>query len=167
MGKVTALARFISKSAEMSTPLFATLRKGGKFAWTEECEEAFLCLKAMMATPPVLTRPRPVLIQEGVSPKAHIPEEHIAAEDLNVPISQGQCEGYEVTKTTSYPLARPSDGKLKYGRLSLRGCVPAGIRRSVIRKPGIDLRQPVAEQGQLFACALKWSKLAHHESQNR
>ncbi|RDX58414.1 hypothetical protein CR513_62271, partial [Mucuna pruriens] len=32
MGKVTALARFISKSAEMSTPLFATLKKGGKFA---------------------------------------------------------------------------------------------------------------------------------------
>ncbi|RDX82530.1 hypothetical protein CR513_36660, partial [Mucuna pruriens] len=64
MGKVTALARFISKSVEMSTPLFATLKKGGRFAWTDECEEAFLRLKAMMASPPVLTRPRPVLIQE-------------------------------------------------------------------------------------------------------
>ncbi|RDX80913.1 Retrovirus-related Pol polyprotein, partial [Mucuna pruriens] len=59
MGKVTALARFISKSAEMSTPLFATLKKGGKFTWTDECEEAFLRLKAIMATPPVLTRPKP------------------------------------------------------------------------------------------------------------
>ncbi|RDX93464.1 Retrovirus-related Pol polyprotein from transposon 17.6, partial [Mucuna pruriens] len=59
MGKVTTLARFISKSSEMSTPLFATLRKGGKFAWTEEYEEAFLRLKAMMATPPVLTHPKP------------------------------------------------------------------------------------------------------------
>ncbi|RDY08227.1 Retrovirus-related Pol polyprotein from transposon 17.6, partial [Mucuna pruriens] len=59
MGKVMALARFISKSAEMSMPLFVTLRKGGKFAWTDECEEAFLRLKAMMATPPVLTRPKP------------------------------------------------------------------------------------------------------------
>ncbi|RDX96116.1 hypothetical protein CR513_21262, partial [Mucuna pruriens] len=59
MGKVTALARFISKSAEMSTLLFATLKKGGKFTWTDECEEAFLRLKAIMATPPVLTRPKP------------------------------------------------------------------------------------------------------------
>ncbi|RDY09027.1 Retrovirus-related Pol polyprotein from transposon 17.6, partial [Mucuna pruriens] len=59
MGKVIALARFISKAAEMSTPLFATLKKGGRFAWTDECEEAFLRLKAMMAAPPVLTRPRP------------------------------------------------------------------------------------------------------------
>ncbi|RDX61575.1 rnhA, partial [Mucuna pruriens] len=58
MGKITALARFISKSAETSTPLFATLKKEGKFAWTDECEEAFLCLKAMMATP------RSVLVQE-------------------------------------------------------------------------------------------------------
>ncbi|RDX88244.1 Retrovirus-related Pol polyprotein, partial [Mucuna pruriens] len=58
MGKVTALARFISKAAKMSTPLFATLRKGGKFVWTDECEEAFLRLKAMMETLLVLTRPK-------------------------------------------------------------------------------------------------------------
>ncbi|RDX78659.1 hypothetical protein CR513_41033, partial [Mucuna pruriens] len=59
MGKVTTLARFISKAAETSMPLFATLKKGGRFTWTDECEEAFLHLKAMMATPPVLTRPKP------------------------------------------------------------------------------------------------------------
>ncbi|RDX65933.1 Retrovirus-related Pol polyprotein from transposon 17.6, partial [Mucuna pruriens] len=59
MGKLTSLAQFISKSVEMSTPLFATLKKGEKFVWTNECEEAFLRLKAMMATPPVLTRPKP------------------------------------------------------------------------------------------------------------
>ncbi|RDX67363.1 Retrovirus-related Pol polyprotein from transposon 17.6, partial [Mucuna pruriens] len=59
MGKVTALARFISKAAETATPLFATLKKGGRFTWTDECEEAFLHLKAMMATPPVLIRSRP------------------------------------------------------------------------------------------------------------
>ncbi|RDX94533.1 pol, partial [Mucuna pruriens] len=58
MGKLTALARFISKLAEMSTPVFATLKKEGKFAWTDECEEAFLRLKAMMTTPLVLTRPK-------------------------------------------------------------------------------------------------------------
>ncbi|RDX93046.1 rnhA, partial [Mucuna pruriens] len=42
----------------MSTPLFATLKKGGKFTWTDECEEAFLRLKAIMTIPPVLTCPK-------------------------------------------------------------------------------------------------------------
>ncbi|RDY05175.1 Retrovirus-related Pol polyprotein from transposon 17.6, partial [Mucuna pruriens] len=59
LGKLTSLARFISKSAKASIPLFATLKKGGKFAWTDDCEEAFLRLKTLMATPSVLTRPRP------------------------------------------------------------------------------------------------------------
>ncbi|RDX95531.1 Retrovirus-related Pol polyprotein from transposon opus, partial [Mucuna pruriens] len=57
MGKVTALSRFISKAAETATPIFATLKKGGKFTWMVECEEAFLRLKAMMAAPLVLIRP--------------------------------------------------------------------------------------------------------------
>ncbi|RDY02803.1 Retrovirus-related Pol polyprotein from transposon 17.6, partial [Mucuna pruriens] len=59
MGKITALSRFISKVVETAIPLFATLKKGGKFTWMDECEEAFLRLKAMMATPPMLIRPRP------------------------------------------------------------------------------------------------------------
>ncbi|RDY13740.1 Retrovirus-related Pol polyprotein from transposon 17.6, partial [Mucuna pruriens] len=82
MGKVTTLARFISKAAEMSTPLFATLKKGGRFTWTDECEEAFLRLKAMMATPPVLTRPRPgtplclyILVSDTAVSSALIQEE--------------------------------------------------------------------------------------------
>ncbi|RDX66334.1 Retrovirus-related Pol polyprotein from transposon 17.6, partial [Mucuna pruriens] len=56
-GKVTTLSRFISKAAEMATPIFATLKKGGKITWTAECEEAFLRLKAMMTAPPMLIRP--------------------------------------------------------------------------------------------------------------
>ncbi|RDX92900.1 rnhA, partial [Mucuna pruriens] len=61
MGKVMTLARFILKAVETATPLFATLKKGGRFTWMDECEEAFLRLKAMMAAPPVLIRSRPVL----------------------------------------------------------------------------------------------------------
>ncbi|RDY02960.1 Retrovirus-related Pol polyprotein from transposon 17.6, partial [Mucuna pruriens] len=56
MGRVTTLSRFISQAAETAMPIFGTLRKGGNFIWTPECEEAFLWLKAMLATPPVLTR---------------------------------------------------------------------------------------------------------------
>ncbi|RDX96180.1 Retrovirus-related Pol polyprotein from transposon opus, partial [Mucuna pruriens] len=57
MDKITALSRFISKAAEIATPIFFTLRKGRRFTWTTECEKAFLRLKAMMATPLVLIRP--------------------------------------------------------------------------------------------------------------
>ncbi|RDY13461.1 Retrovirus-related Pol polyprotein from transposon 17.6, partial [Mucuna pruriens] len=59
MGRVTTLSRFISRAVETAMPIFGTLKKGGNFVWTLECEEAFLCLKAMMATPLVLTRPYP------------------------------------------------------------------------------------------------------------
>ncbi|RDX74026.1 hypothetical protein CR513_46276, partial [Mucuna pruriens] len=59
MGRVTTLSRFISRVVEMAMPIFGTLKKGGKFIWTLECEEAFLCLKAMMVAPPVLIRPCP------------------------------------------------------------------------------------------------------------
>ncbi|RDX88903.1 Retrovirus-related Pol polyprotein from transposon 17.6, partial [Mucuna pruriens] len=57
MGRITALSRFISRSVETAMPIFGALRKGGKFAWTPECEEAFLRLKAMLAAPPVLSHP--------------------------------------------------------------------------------------------------------------
>ncbi|RDY01387.1 Retrovirus-related Pol polyprotein from transposon 17.6, partial [Mucuna pruriens] len=57
MGRITALSRFISRSAETARPIFGTLKKVENFVWTEECEEAFLRFKAMLASPPVLTRP--------------------------------------------------------------------------------------------------------------
>ncbi|RDY14737.1 Tf2-6, partial [Mucuna pruriens] len=59
MGRVTTLSHSISRAAEMAMPIFGTLKKGGNFSWTPECKEAFLRLKAMLATPPVLTRPTP------------------------------------------------------------------------------------------------------------
>ncbi|RDX81360.1 Retrovirus-related Pol polyprotein from transposon 17.6, partial [Mucuna pruriens] len=59
MGRVTALSRFISKGFEIATPVLNTLKKEWNFAWTPECEEAFLRMKAMLATPPILVRPEP------------------------------------------------------------------------------------------------------------
>nr|GEU82148.1 reverse transcriptase domain-containing protein [Tanacetum cinerariifolium] len=47
-GKLASLNRFLSKSAEMSLPLFQTLKKGIKksdFHWTAEAEQAFKQLK--------------------------------------------------------------------------------------------------------------------------
>ncbi|RDX90401.1 hypothetical protein CR513_27737, partial [Mucuna pruriens] len=52
MGRVTTLSRFISKASEVATPILNTLKKERNFTWTPECEEAFLRLKAILATPP-------------------------------------------------------------------------------------------------------------------
>ncbi|RDX91099.1 Protein NYNRIN, partial [Mucuna pruriens] len=43
----------------MVVPIFGALKKGESFVWTAECEVAFLWLKAMLAAPPILTRPTP------------------------------------------------------------------------------------------------------------
>ncbi|XP_057770645.1 uncharacterized protein LOC130990428 [Salvia miltiorrhiza] len=58
-GRITALSRFISRSAERSLPFFKILRKGTKFQWTAECRTAFDDLKAYLAELPTLTKPVP------------------------------------------------------------------------------------------------------------
>ncbi|RDX66811.1 Retrovirus-related Pol polyprotein from transposon 17.6, partial [Mucuna pruriens] len=58
MGKVTALSRFIPRSAETALPIFGALKRG-RFTWTSECEQAFKHLKATLSAPPILTRPAP------------------------------------------------------------------------------------------------------------
>ena len=52
-----ALSRFISKSAEKNLPFFKILRKGDKFEWTKECEEALDNLKSYLLSPPLLSKP--------------------------------------------------------------------------------------------------------------
>ncbi|KAJ7982769.1 Retrovirus-related Pol polyprotein from transposon 17.6 [Quillaja saponaria] len=51
-GRITALARFMSKSTDRCFPFFQTLKKA--FSWTDECEVAFQQLKEYLATVPVL-----------------------------------------------------------------------------------------------------------------
>ena len=51
-GRVAALSRFISRSADRCRPFFKVLRKMNDFPWTEECQEAFEELKKMLASPP-------------------------------------------------------------------------------------------------------------------
>ncbi|RDX58270.1 Tf2-9, partial [Mucuna pruriens] len=63
--RITVLSKFISQSAETAMPIFDTLRKEGNFAWTPESEEAFLRLKALLAAPPILTRPTLASNQAG------------------------------------------------------------------------------------------------------
>ncbi|KAL0294002.1 UNVERIFIED_CONTAM: Retrovirus-related Pol polyprotein from transposon.6 [Sesamum radiatum] len=58
-GRIAALSRFISKSAEKGLPFFKTLRKVKNFEWTKECQQAFEDLKAYMAKLPLLVKPIP------------------------------------------------------------------------------------------------------------
>ncbi|KAJ4821053.1 Pol-polyprotein [Rhynchospora pubera] len=56
-GRIAALNRFISKSAEVCQPFFQTIRKNKKFQWTTECQDAFERIKEYLATPPIISRP--------------------------------------------------------------------------------------------------------------
>lgn len=44
-GILTALNRFMSKSAQHVLPFYQLLKKKIDFEWTNDCEEAFKCLK--------------------------------------------------------------------------------------------------------------------------
>jgi len=56
-GMLTALSRFIAKSAQHALPFFKLLRKEMKFEWTDECKNALKHFKETLSAPPVLSRP--------------------------------------------------------------------------------------------------------------
>jgi len=56
-GRMAALSRFVSAGGDKGHPYFQCLRRNNRFAWTRECEEAFLKLKEYLASPPLLCKP--------------------------------------------------------------------------------------------------------------
>ncbi|XP_019160737.1 PREDICTED: uncharacterized protein LOC109157290 [Ipomoea nil] len=56
-GRLAALGRFLSRSAEKSLPFFAVLKKSSGFEWSPECQKAFDDLKAYMMSLPPLAKP--------------------------------------------------------------------------------------------------------------
>ncbi|KAL0445029.1 UNVERIFIED_CONTAM: hypothetical protein Slati_2225600 [Sesamum latifolium] len=58
-GRIAALSRFISKSAEKSLPFFKILRKARTFDWDASCQHAFEELKNYLAGLPLLLKPSP------------------------------------------------------------------------------------------------------------
>ncbi|KAL0456624.1 UNVERIFIED_CONTAM: hypothetical protein Slati_1001600 [Sesamum latifolium] len=58
-GRIAALSRFISKSAEKSLPFFKVLRKAQTFKWDASCQLAFEELKSYLAELPLLVKPSP------------------------------------------------------------------------------------------------------------
>ncbi|XP_016173492.1 uncharacterized protein LOC107615997 [Arachis ipaensis] len=57
-GRLTALSRFLGASAAKALPFFNLMKKGIAFEWTPSCEEAFNHFKEILATPPVLGKPK-------------------------------------------------------------------------------------------------------------
>nr|KYP61097.1 Retrovirus-related Pol polyprotein from transposon 17.6 [Cajanus cajan] len=58
-GRLVALSRFLPRLADKISPMTKLLRKASAFSWNGSCEEAFTALKETLASPPILTRPKP------------------------------------------------------------------------------------------------------------
>jgi hypothetical protein len=72
-GRLAALNRFISKSAEQSLPFLKTLRGAKDFAWGPEQAAAFASLKQHLSELAILTSPNPslpLLLYVAASPHA-------------------------------------------------------------------------------------------------
>ncbi|KAL0395387.1 UNVERIFIED_CONTAM: Retrovirus-related Pol polyprotein from transposon opus [Sesamum latifolium] len=57
-GKLAALNRFISRSADKGLPFFKVLRGVAKFEWNSTSQLAFDDLKRYLVSPPLLTKPK-------------------------------------------------------------------------------------------------------------
>nr|QBG82596.1 putative uncharacterized protein [Papaver somniferum] len=58
-GSIASLGRFIARSSEKCKHFFNILKKGSKFEWTAECEEAFQKIKEHLASILILQKPDP------------------------------------------------------------------------------------------------------------
>jgi hypothetical protein len=49
--------RFILNLSKISKPITELLKKGNKYVWSKDCDEAFQTLKKLLTTSPVLAQP--------------------------------------------------------------------------------------------------------------
>ena len=49
--------RFVPKFSKIAKPMTELLKKEAKFSWDDKCEQAFLTLKRLLTSTPVLTQP--------------------------------------------------------------------------------------------------------------
>ena len=56
---LASISRFISRLGEKALPLYQLMKKTTFFEWNHKADEAFLQLKKMLTTPPVLAAPTP------------------------------------------------------------------------------------------------------------
>ncbi|KAL1346027.1 hypothetical protein AAHE18_08G159100 [Arachis hypogaea] len=58
VGRLASLSRFLGASATKALPFFNLMKRGIAFEWTPACEEAFQRFKEILATPPILGKPK-------------------------------------------------------------------------------------------------------------
>src|SRR4051812_23365477 len=58
-GFLASISRFISRLGEKALPMYQLMKKTTFFEWNDKADEAFLQLKNMLTTPPVLAAPTP------------------------------------------------------------------------------------------------------------
>ncbi|RDX88965.1 Retrovirus-related Pol polyprotein from transposon 17.6, partial [Mucuna pruriens] len=150
MGRVTALSRFISKASEVATPILNTLKKERNFAWIPDCEEAFLRLKAMLATPPILLG-QPLHLYISVT-NAAISSVLIQEREME------QCPVYFISKILQEPEKRYQ--KIGRGALALviasRRLRPYFQSFSIIVRTDLPVRQ-VLRKPDLAGRMVAWS----------
>ena len=56
-GMITALNRFISRSADRCRPFYLLINKWKGFEWSEDCTAAFQQLKEYLSRPPIMSSP--------------------------------------------------------------------------------------------------------------
>jgi hypothetical protein len=58
---MAALSRFVAQLGEKPLPFYALMKKSDdKFEWTEEADTAFMLLKKVLSTPPLLVAPKEI-----------------------------------------------------------------------------------------------------------
>jgi hypothetical protein len=57
LGLAEYYRRFISNFSKIAKPITKLLDKEAKFKWSPQCKEAFLTLKKLLTTAPVLAQP--------------------------------------------------------------------------------------------------------------
>ncbi|XP_017411652.2 uncharacterized protein LOC108323671 [Vigna angularis] len=57
VGRLTALSRFIPRLAEHIKPILKNLKKGSTQHWDNDCETAFITVKHILTSPPIMARP--------------------------------------------------------------------------------------------------------------
>lgn len=58
IGRLAALSRFLSCAGDKAFHFFSSLRKGGHFEWSAECQAAFKKVKQFLTSPPIIGKPK-------------------------------------------------------------------------------------------------------------
>ncbi|GAU32517.1 hypothetical protein TSUD_317240 [Trifolium subterraneum] len=117
-GMLTALSRFVPKSAQHALPLFKLLRKESAFEWTEECEQALQHLKKALSEPPVLLR-----LEVGEVLYLYLA---VASEAVSATLIRETLERQKPVYFTSKALQGP---ELRYQRIEKVGLAPVTAAR--------------------------------------